>query len=398
MQFVYLVFEYEGFTLNSDSVAYIESWLAYLIGLTIVPKRLEIPSDYFVSLAFFVFLCPLFVLYGYTSQSRYALFLVILQFYIMVVSRRLLRIKINSPLGIRSSASKLAVIVSVSSTIWIVVQGGFQNFNLDFSTVYDFRDRSTEIIYVGPLGYFVTWSTTVAGPFLVAETLRLRRYWMSLIVLAFHVFWFGTTSHKSVLFYPALSIFIFYSYRKFKSIVAIPIGMASVIAIVLLDFHLTENLMAPSMFVRRVFFVPPNLTFIYNEFFSREAFVFWSNSFLRGIIKYPYQEPIPLVIGGELNDSTLWANVGFFGTGYMHAGFLGVFIYAIVAGSIMSVLDSIAKSGVPTWIILSISTVPFYNLFTHSDLPTTILTHGLGFSVLLSIRLIENRTVSAKCV
>jgi hypothetical protein len=123
---------------------------------------------------------------------------------------------------------------------------------------------------------------------------------------------------------------------------------------------------------------------MYHDFFSREDLVFWSSSILRYVIRYPYQDPIPLIIGAEFGETDLWANVGFFGTSYMHAAIFGVVIYGFIGGILLGIIDSIAKSGVENWVIISITSVPFYNLAAHTDLPTALLTHGLGLAILLS--------------
>jgi hypothetical protein len=392
--FVNRFFEDEGFEVYGRGVAYIESWFIFLFGCSQVPKHLDLPSDYLVALAFFVFIGPVLVFYGYSEQNRWSLYLIFAQYILMTQFRKNLCLQSLRKIGTSSFATWLAVLVSLLSTVWIVDRGGVQNFNLDLNLVYDFRDKSTETIYNGIPGYFVAWSTTVAGPFLIAQTLRTGRYWLTIAVLFLHIFWFGTTSHKSVLFYGLIPIIMFHSTKRRWSVSFLPIGISVVIVVALAIYSINSDLMAGSMFVRRVLFVPPRLTFLYHAFFSRENMVYWSNSFLSYFVKYPYQEPIPLMIGGELNDTSLWANVGFFGTGFMHAGFFGAAIYAFAAGYILALLDSIARSGVPNWFVLATVTVPFYNLYLNSDLPTLLLTHGLGLGLVLSYFMIETNDKS----
>jgi hypothetical protein len=384
VEFIVPLFEYEGFNLESSWISYSESWALYIFGIAVIGKKLLFPSDYLLGLAFFIFLAPLLVFYGYCDQKRYTVYLVAMQFYIALKVSNNFTINYLPRTGGQLLAVRLAIAISAVASLWILFQGGLDNFNLDFSRVYEFRESTTENVYTSFWGYLVTWATSVTGPLLLCIVLKSRRYWFIIPILLLQVFWYGTTSHKSVLFYPFLVVFAFVFYRKNVTLSWIPIGMALLIIMVLINYRLTDNIMAPSMFVRRVFFVPARLTFMYHDFFSREDLVFWSSSILRYVIRYPYQDPIPLIIGAEFGETDLWANVGFFGTSYMHAAIFGVVIYGFIGGILLGIIDSIAKSGVENWVIISITSVPFYNLAAHTDLPTALLTHGLGLAILLS--------------
>ena len=84
-----------------------------------------------------------------------------------------------------------------------------------------------------------------------------------------------------------------------------------------------------SLFTRRLLFVPAQLTFKYFEYFNMNQFVWWSSNNIIGLfIQYPYEKPFPQLIGEDyLNTPLLSANNGFFSTGFMHGGIVGIFIY-----------------------------------------------------------------------
>ena len=76
-------------------------------------------------------------------------------------------------------------------------------------------------------------------------------------------------------------------------------------------------------------------------------------------------------------------NIGVIATGYQHMGYLGLLLYAVISGLILSIFESISK-GQPMWVSLSIAGLPMFILFTTSDMARVMLTHG-GFVAMLII-------------
>lgn len=379
--FVHPVFEYAGFEMQPNFDKYIESWIMYIGALILIPEKVSRPSHYIICIMFFVFIAPLLVYYGFADPDRWALYCVMTQYLIMIlVSKgRLVHVPVirNGP----ALALGLNVLTVGVATAWMVASVGVSNFNLDLDAVYDFREEANNQIYSGALGYIAVWAATVSGPFILMLFLRRKNYMLAFGVFVLHAFWFSINTHKAVLFYPVLvvSIYILFKYSRATSI--IPLTFSAVVALCLVDYFFTGSLFLSGMFIRRLFFVPSHLTFVYFDFFDDNPLVYWSNSFFTWFLNYPYNESIALVIGSYLGDSTLWANNSFFSTGYMHAGLLGIVLYGVVVGLILRILDSLASKGIPLWGSLAITIVPFNNLATSADLPTTLLTHGLGYSI-----------------
>jgi hypothetical protein len=381
--FVSPLYYYAGFASIENPDKYIESWLLFSAGLMTLSGRTKRPSDYIILFGFFCFLTPLLVFYGEADANRPALYFVLLQYLLMVAFRSKFVIRTPTISNGDSSVKSISIAGIIIATIWMLASVGVTNFSLDIETVYEFRENANNSIYTGPMGYLVAWVTSVCSAVLLMLCLRDKKYFLCLGIGLLHVFWFGITTHKSVLFYPIQVACIYAVLRSTKSSAAIPLGLSVVVLISQVMFELTESIVLSSLFVRRIFFVPSHLTFTYFEFFENNPMVYWSNSFMSWINKYPYNESTALVIGNYLNDPTLWANNSFFATGYMHAGLVGVTIYGVVAGIILSILDSYSRNGTPIWMVVSVTIVPFYTLFTSADLTTTLLTHGLGFGMLV---------------
>ena len=94
--------------------------------------------------------------------------------------------------------------------------------------------------------------------------------------------------------------------------------------------------------VRRVFFEPSLINFFYYEFFKLNEFVYWSNSNLTfGLFDYPYSLDPAHQIGFYFYGTELQGAItGWLGSGYMNAGYLGVYLYAFLLGLIFSFIDS----------------------------------------------------------
>jgi hypothetical protein len=377
------VYESSGFTLTDNPDKYLESWVLYVGLLLFLPASARRPSDFLIAVAFFAFMTPLLVFYGFTDASRWAMYCVLLQYVILSVLRLGRPMRLPAIKQGPATARWVAAIGIVVATSWMIASGALATFNLNLDAVYEFREEASSTLNVGALSYIIVWVTTVCGPIVLMLALRDRRRLLALSIIALHVFWFGITSHKAVLFFPALVLFLNFLFKRSRALSLIPVGMSFAVLIALISYYVTDSSFLSGLFVRRVFFIPSNLTFTYYEFFQRNPLVYWSNSFLAGLIDYPYDEAVPLVIGRYINEPDAWANNSFFSTGYMHAGLLGVVIYGLLAGALLKFADSLVSREVPLWMTLSVVIVPFFILVTSADLTTALLTHGLGFALLM---------------
>jgi hypothetical protein len=381
--FVVPWYEGVGFTMVDNAEKYTESWVLYVGLLLLLPARTRRPSDFLICLTFFAYLAPLLVFYGFADQSRWALYCVLAQYAILSLVRGGRPIRVPVVKDGPAVASGVAITGVVVATTWMIAAGGLATFNLNLDAVYEFREEAGNAINVGVLSYIVVWVPAVCGPLLLMRALRDRHRTLALGIVLLHVFWFGITSHKAVLFFPALVVFLHALFKRSRALSLVPLGMSLVVMSSLISYYATESLFLSGMLVRRVFFIPSHLTFTYFEFFEQNPFVYWSNSFLSPLVSYPYEDSVPRLIGNYLGESNAWANNSFFSTGYMHAGFLGVVMYGLVAGAVLKIVDSLVTAAVPLWMSLSIVIVPFFTLVTGADLTTALLTHGLGFAIFM---------------
>jgi hypothetical protein len=380
--FVHPVFEYAGFGLDVDWTKYLESWAIFTILLLVFPKRLRRASDFLMAYLLFSFLTPLLIFFAFNDSPREHLYVVLLGVILVAIFR--VGEPFHLPLlkGGRIAAYLLLILGAGFVTFWMFYSGGLSYFNLDFSRVYEFRRDVGSVIDRGVMAYFNTWSTKVFGPVLLSLALWKKKYIAAALVLGLHLIWFGVSSHKAVAFYPFLVIFLWMWFRNSRALAILPVGMSLVVVAAYVFFTVFSEIFVGSLLVRRVFFVPSSLTFAYYDFFSVNQFVYWSNSMTSFFIDYPYDlSPSELI--GRYRGTGSGANNSFLATGYMHAGIAGIVIYGILVGLLFRFIDSLAHNGVPAWVAVASIIVPSQSLLASADLPTAILTHGIGMAVVI---------------
>ena len=361
---------------------YIESWLIYILLIFLFPKKLNRVSDFLMVCMLCLVIAPLMVFYGLSNASREHIYIILLGVVLIAIFRKghMFRLPIvRGGSGLAISSSWLGVL---AVTVWMVQSGGLNFFNLDLTRVYEFRSDVGEVINQGIMTYLNIWTTKVFGPLLLAIALSKKNYVVVAIICCCHILWFGISSHKAVLFYPLVILLIWFCFGASKAITIVPIGISLVISIALTVYFFIDSSLLGSLLIRRVFFIPAFLTFTYYDFFSNNPFVYWSYSITSSIVNYPYEMSPPKLIGAYLNTES-HANNSFISTGYMHAGILGVMLYGVVVGLLFRFIDSVAYRGkIPLWFSIAIIIIPSWALITSADLPTSLLTHGLGMSIL----------------
>ncbi|MCH8492480.1 MAG: hypothetical protein LAT53_04515 [Idiomarina sp.] len=384
--FVHPVFEYGGFDLLVDPIKYIESWVYTLVIIKLLPKYLEKVSDYLIITMGYAFLFPILSYYSLSDQSREFLLLILMCSGVVYFFSKGKKIKIPSVKGGDTIVHMIIVSSILTITFWFIFTNGFQYFNLDLSSVYDYREDISSSAYIGFMAYLINWGTQVVGPLFIGLALFRKRYGLVFIGIAIHIIWFGFSSHKSVLFYPFLIIALWFWFEKYRSFAPLIFSVTVIVLISLLHWlHNDESLWA-TLFVRRTFFVVAKNTFDYYIFFSEAPKVLWSNSVLSSLIEYPYYVG-PARLIGDWRGTGSHVNNSFISTGFMHAGVFGLLFYGLVVGVIFRLFDSLARNNSENLLVLSAILISSRNLILSADLPTALLTHGIGLGFVLAFLL-----------
>jgi hypothetical protein len=281
----------------------------------------------------------------------------------------------------------VAALINILVLGAIIVFGGVGNFSLNFGDVYKFRAASNDSL-PGIFGYLRPATTKVMLPIILILALVLR----SPTLIAFTVFicvvFFGYSHHKVILFASFTAVVLFLAMRRATS--SRTIGFLAVILLcvaslsVLYGWYITQGFGADrltSIVARRSIFVPVLLDSLHIDFFSHNPFYYWSQSSIGlGIAERPFDISAPFIIG---NDS-MSANTGYIGAGYSNAGMIGVAIYGVVIGLVISYLNEYGKKvGHP--LIIAVGFTLIMGAMRGSDLPTIFMTHGLMLLLLFVI-------------
>lgn len=381
--FVARNFEYAGFEYVFSLSRIVFSLVVFALFLVLMPKCLNKPSDFYVNLLFFLVFLPILLLYCLAGQDGSTFYSVASGLaVILIICSKAPFFMAPKPLKVSFLCLILIVVfVSLASYVVQILLAERLWFNFSLLDVYDYRDTSGELLNIGIMSYLNVWLSKVLIPLLVAVTAWFKKYRLTALFCLLSLLVYGISQHKSVLIYPYIVIALVMLFRNRKGMWILPFSLSVLLICVLLAYDLADNILLPSMMIRRSFFVPALLSYKYHQFFSDNQFVYWSSSFLRPFVSYPYDLSTAKVIGRYLGTNAN-ANINFFATGYMHAGYIGLYIYCATVGLILNLIDSLARNKFLPSFPVAVTIVPMLSLISSADLPTALCTHGLGLALI----------------
>ncbi len=267
--------------------------------------------------------------------------------------------------------------------------GGGAYLNFDLTRVSEFR-REAAANLPGIFGYLMPNVSKAIMPLGIVLSLIYRKWVFLILFICCAIMIFALSSHKSPLFMPIviISVYWFSHYKK-----ALDLTLLALIAVVLIggiDFYLWQSGIGGlsglfgNLFVRRALLVPSLLNWAYFDFFSVNPYTYWADSKLSlGIIDNPYDLGIAKLIGREFmgNEETN-ANTGWIGSGMANAGYVGIALYSVLIGLLLSLADAFAKK-LGYAIVLAIFILIVMGATQSTDFTTMLLTHGVFASILI---------------
>ena len=206
-----------------------------------------------------------------------------------------------------------------------------------------------------------------------------RNWWMSLVGIASMLFLFLLNPQKSIFFglFVVLAMYAFKNYYAKAGIILYGLAAACLVS-VLLNIA-TGHLMAESIVVRRLFFIPVIVSDNYFTFFDGHPMLL-SHSVLGRWVDYPYQLEPSRVIGEMMyNRATTNCNTGIVGDGFMNFGHVGAVLFVAIGALFVRCIEGQMQNarffGLVALLVFT---------FLNSALFTTMLTHG-GLVLLLAV-------------
>ncbi|MHA1401789.1 MAG: O-antigen polymerase, partial [Candidatus Heimdallarchaeaceae archaeon] len=342
--FVNPYYRYAGFPLQLNGLKLLESYLFLLFLFFFLPPGEHKISSVGTKLLFLLMIVPTLSLYALKNESRVFLYLFVAGFWLTLLTVQILPgIRVKRVKNLNSILFFSIGIFSILVYATLMKLNGIPTLRaLDFASVYEIR----AVVKHGPkvMGYLIPWQAQVINCFLIGLSWYKRKYFCLLAMLSLQFLLFLITAHKSFLFSPLLIIFLIYAIQKKRLLRLSLIALIIVVLFSLLFYKISGRLRIPSMFIRRVFFVPALNYFNYYDFFSKNQLMYLSDSHLGSLFsKNPYNMPIPNMIGMLYHDHpTTWVNTGYLANAYMNFGFLGILLFSLILGVIFLMMDSIA--------------------------------------------------------
>lgn len=346
------------------------------------------PSDFL----HLIFLCapltPMLVISGVKGAGvSFALFGIVSFFVSFFVSRLSFRVpcpKFTEVITPRLMTN-LSIVLGILIVLWCIAVGGLQYFNISFDEVYQYRRGASDtrgtllnyliLNYVGiiiPLGFVCAYIE--------------KRYVSILMLFIISFFIFGLTSNKLYLFMGLFVIPVFIMQKRIHGAALFAIALSIVCAGSTFLYNMMPAMDVPgNLFVRRFIFVPANLNLIYWDFFSLNPHSFWSGSKVSfGLVEPVYHIPVPQVIANTYSGVDMLgrvdrfnnANTGWIGSGFGHAGYIGILIYAVFSGLITKYANAFGRMVGNEVATAALSFYFFTVFFASSDMPTALLSYG----------------------
>lgn len=314
---------------------------------------------------------------------------------VTIITDTPLKLRVPRPnYGIACLLTLSAVGISAYVYGWLLFTGGLNRINFNLLKVYEIRSEYVESL--GPLmGYFVPWQGNIINPLALLYALRHKKYRLLGLAVIAQLLLFSMTGFKSFLFYPVFAFGVYLAYRKRNAILWIVLGLSLLVLFSYAYFSVGGGEIVPSLFIRRLLFVQARTHVLYYDFFSRPDHPKYmlSESILKGITRNPYDMPMVHVIALNYWGRYFWPDVGYLGDAYAQLGLLGMFLFSIMLGFVLRMIDNLYKH-LPINFVAAVLAMPAMAL-AESALFTSLLTHGLIYAALMiwAIEKFEDRAI-----
>lgn len=262
-----------------------------------------------------------------------------------------------------------------------------QVVELDFTRVYEFRATfGDQMSKLSPILLYVFVNSALAlSPMMIVRGITRRNYLMVAVAFGLAYYTFAVTSYRSLLFVAlfvaALTYLIRFRIAPAISIFGFFVGIAA--AVVLLDM-LSKSAIPTNTFSihYRLFGNSATITSAYLDLFTSHPKFYYSQSFLRFLIRPPTDIPYPLIVGREISSvENVWANGNMVADAFANLGYVGVLITFVALGLFLALFNFVAVAKDPMVAALTLAAPGFY--LSNGGLQSAVLSGGLGVTVLL---------------
>jgi uncharacterized membrane protein len=386
--YVYLAIPYFSWVIKINEFKVVESYfLTCLLALMLSPE-VKRPSDFLSGMLFLVPILPSFSIYGLMDKNRVYTYMMALSFVVILILRKLPRIRIPRIKEGPAVGLLLSIWWVMVMLLWFICTIGLPHFYfnlLDMGTLYAFRLSAENLIHkITILPYLAFWTYFVFMNAMIVWAVYRKRFVLVLVLFIIQVILFSFSARRAVLFSPIIVLGTYFISEKRHAFALMVSALITAVAGVSVLALALGEIRPAALLIDRAVFTPAKLNYAYYEFFSDAGFVYMSNTRLSFLTNYPWPYPPEYMVGQYLSGGIPFpASAGFLATSYMHFGFLGMILFAIVVGLLFHLIDSLSVGVTPLRFGVSLVVVPFWLLFTNVDLTAALLTFGIGLSLFL---------------
>jgi hypothetical protein len=263
-------------------------------------------------------------------------------------------------------------------------------FNLDLISIYERRLFARDM-NIGAQVYLISIGRsllTILGVYIALVNKKLL-YGMLVIIFSFAIFSYDGT--KSTILMPLYLSLIFYIYSHSKFSSWIPMLIALVVVLSLLEFHLVKTNNLSEFLTRRIIAVPGYINTAYWDFFCENNKVLLTDSVGRYFLDQVYDRPPAFLIGLEaIGDKEMNANTGIWMGAYTHFGIVGIFIISAIAGFILGLIDNLTKKN---YFMLGTLVCAYIGIIWSEQMFHTSMLSGGVFYIILFLFLVRSSKI-----
>ena len=379
------LYAYSGFTTDLSPVTYGLSWLLLLVYLPLIvglQEQENRPSSVLVTMINLMYFIPMTSYMGCKGSHLWFMASVALYWLVFL----LLQLRLPSFALKRLSphhGKQLFGVFTIAAVLLVMgISGVYTGFRLKLNLLDVYTIRSEAAGYDIPtfLSYMLSWMTMVLS-ILILYWLRNKKYVLVAGLIIVYLFYYSIGAHKSVFLFLVLLLACYFLYRAWMFRWAA--GLLSLgVAVCWLAQAVGGFLSPMSLFVRRMMYVPVQLSEVYANYFTQHPLNLLREGIL-GKLSFDsvYSIKIPMVIG-EFAGTGASANNGMLGDMYANLpAVLGIILFPMILIIIFRLLDIAAKT-LPAKIFISFC-VFFSSSFSNSAWGTVLLSGGFLLACVL---------------
>ena len=379
---------YMGLTYFPSLLRILISYIVSLFVIIVTPSYKNTISSFFLNVQLYIFLMPMCSLYGLSGRSIIFLtgisLIHVMQCIILSVNIRTKCIK-----KIYIENNQLILFGTLCGFVIMIIgllflQGGRPNWSaINLNNVYKIRAEAISLTTI--MSYFVSWSTKIIIPFLLACSIHKKHWFLCTLLTGLQFLFYCIFAHKTYLFTPILVIAVYFCCKhnllKWGFEKGLTLGVLFTTGLYLLN---NKWIWPVNLLVRRVLYVPATLKFSFYEFFSRNPKVCFGDGVIGTVfhIDSPYSKTIPKVIAEYVGYPESSCNTGYWGDAYANAGWIGVVLLSVILAVYIKTLENCSTKLNKTIVIASCA-YWIYSLNDGAFLTNLLTGGGLLFLLIL---------------